>query len=111
MSRLLDALQRAQTLREKTRHAIRAEAPACALHEAPPPRFAEVAEPPILEDEVPRLEAPHRDSGRVRLAITAIAGLLLAALFAWFLATSHEAQRPPGKPAGLKLDYQLPAKK
>ena len=42
----------------------------------------------------------------VRVAIFAVAGLILALLFGWYLVASRDTPQP-AKPASMKLDYQL----
>lgn len=105
MTRLTEALQRAHSLREQNRMGLQADAPACRLDEAPLPAIA--AFDPALETV--DLEAqPRPAETRVRLAIFAVAGLILAILVGWYLLEVQATTQPP-KPegAGLKLEQRL----
>jgi hypothetical protein len=105
VTRLIEALQRAHALREQNRMGLQADAPACRLDEAPLPAIA--AFDPALETV--DLEPPPRASEtRIRLAIFAVAGLILAILVGWYL-LELQATTQPSKPdaSGLKLEQRL----
>jgi len=105
MTRLTEALQRAAALREQNRLDLQADAPACRLEEAPLPPL-----PPLVDTETPEMESPRANEGMVRVAIFAVAGLILALLFGWYLVASRDTSKP-AKPGGMKLEYQIAPKK